>query len=58
MMQNGDNDKKANVPSFEDFLNLTLHSLKNGFGGFAPLICVSFELCIPLGMTSELFHLY
>jgi hypothetical protein len=37
---------------------MTLHPLRNDFGAYTPLLGVSFELCIPLGMTSELIHLY
>jgi predicted Na+-dependent transporter len=33
---------------------LFTHFLRNEFGAFTPLVGVFIELCIPLGMTSEL----
>jgi hypothetical protein len=35
-----------------------LHPLMNDFRSFTPLLGVFIELCIPLGTTSELLHLY
>jgi hypothetical protein len=42
----------------ENCCSMTLHPLRNDIRAFTPLVGVSFELCIPLGMTLELLHLY
>jgi hypothetical protein len=56
-MYDANEDGKASDPTSKGSLNLTLHSLRNDFRVFAPLL-VSFELWILLGTISELLHLY